>query len=87
MLVIVYSDTLRRGNEATCHVGSPIPSIILPHRVEVIQADGHELEKIIQLFTTDGGQRTIPVPDRRVVAWYGDTAKTIVAALQGWRDW
>jgi hypothetical protein len=70
----------------TAHVGSPI-SDFEPSEVLVVQADGHELEKIEELFTTDNGQKTIPIPDRRVVSWYGDMAKTIAAALPGWREW
>jgi hypothetical protein len=43
--------------------------------VVVVQADGHELE----LIASWSG---VPIPkDRRVVRWFGDTAKFIVANL------
>lgn len=88
MLHIVFSDALL----ITAHVGSPLPEYE-PHMVETLQADGHELEKIVELFTTPFKSAstpevcTIPLPNRRVVCWYGDMAKTIASALQGWREW
>lgn len=58
------------------HVGqaSPIASVSLP-RVLDIQADGDELAYIMNRF------KNIPVSPGRVVCWFGDHAKFIVANL------
>lgn len=64
------------------HVGSELPKVDI-NQIDYIQADGDELFHIIQLFkfrSTD--TFTIPIPfDKRVVKWYGDIAKTIIANL------
>ncbi|MFA6309594.1 MAG: hypothetical protein WC677_07675 [Clostridia bacterium] len=67
------------------HVGGDDVAVAirrLAPRVNLIQADGYELNHIRRRFTvlTDSvGVVTIPIPDRAVAVWFGDIAKTIVA--------
>lgn len=53
--------------------------------IQYIQADGDELEHIVIEFTLISNTYaniTIPLPKtKRVVKWYGDIAKTIIANL------
>lgn len=68
----------------------PIPKDII-NNIDYIQADGQELEQIIKIFTYRSFKGisndysnclAIPIPNnQRVVIWYGDLAKTIVANL------
>lgn len=54
--------------------------------IDFIQADGDELVAIREMFTvpiTDTiNQLTIPFPNKRVVRWYGDLARTIYQNLR-----
>lgn len=58
------------------HIGEDFPPDFKPLEVLYVQADGDELLFIHRLFLNDGGP-TIPFPNKRVVRWYGDIAKTI----------
>jgi hypothetical protein len=79
--------TYENKEEREWHVGQVSPDGW--RRVSHIQADGHELEHIVDRYQC-GGQRgnaqthcySIPMPmNRRVVRWCGDIAKIIVANL------
>lgn len=66
------------------HVGTPFPSDIAKFAMQKttleLQADGDELEHIKRVFSL-GGTYTIPMPQKRVVRWYGDIARTIIGNL------
>jgi hypothetical protein len=81
MLYIVRKDL----PQIKWHVGDPIGANIAQDVIE-IQADGHELEHIKNTFFDIEYQGnptyTIPMPrNKRVVNWFGSTAKTILANL------
>lgn len=79
---------LKSGKELIWHVGGKPYSPPEPNQVVEIQADGHELAKIVELFSHGHNVPTIPVPNYRpVVNWYGDLAKTIYAAIRQWSEW
>ena len=67
------------GKERTWHVGQPSP---ISHSeaadVDEIQADGDELEHIVDMFPIN---RSLPIPRGRVVRWFGDHAKLIAGNL------
>lgn len=78
------------GNDRVWNTGQEPPLIFNEiEAVKVIQADGDELDKILTLFGAGYHKQhvqdvnfTIPVPfGRRVVAWHGDIAKTIISNL------
>ena len=51
-------------------------------KVYMIQADGDELEHIKKMFSgNEWHGYTIPLPDKRVVRWVGDLARTILVNL------
>jgi hypothetical protein len=99
MLVIF----LRDGQDLGWHVDIKLPDLISEdgkypmvtelENVYAIQADGHELEHIINRFTTrvaghEGANEigylrmpTIPISDLPVQRWYGDLARTILLNL------
>lgn len=65
------------------HIGdkSPIPMRGI-HMITDIHADGHELDHIQSKFYCATNKIvTIPLANTRVMSWYGDIAKTIVANL------
>jgi len=55
------------------HIGKPEPTI--SHEILYVCADGDELEKIRAEITG------IPMSTKRVVTWFGDDARFIVANL------
>ena len=64
---------------ASWHVGTFAPPThdgVDVHEVVSVSADGHELEKIRAEITG------IPMSKKRLVTWYGDDAKFIVANLK-----
>lgn len=64
------------GSEIHWHRGESLPSDLNIHQVVEVQADGEELEMILLR------QENLPVPNRgRVMRWFGDHAKFIVANL------
>jgi hypothetical protein len=71
---------LNGNKERIWHVGNPSP---ISHKeaaeVTEVQADGDELDHITyDIFLTN---KSIPIPNRRVVRWFGDHAKLIAANL------
>ena len=65
------------GRELSAHVGDRMSSELECMEPRMIQADGHELQAIMDMFGT-----TIPYPKGpRVVRWYGDFAKSIHYAM------
>lgn len=73
------SDDKDDCHASTWHVGGkPLDNTADPDKTIMVQADGHELEAICNQFTglPKGGVR------QRVVKWYGDMAKFIVANLR-----
>jgi hypothetical protein len=82
MLSVILSD----NQEFTWHVGEKVPEIwqakenVFPRppkrEVVEIQADGHELERVIETCTN------IPLTHGRVVRWFGDHAKFIFHNLK-----
>ena len=66
------------------HVGTPFQNELAKFTsaksVLELQADGDELEHIKRLFSL-GGTYSIPMPQKRVVRWYGDIARTIIGNL------
>jgi len=83
--------THKHGYILEWHIGQPIPinyrdiktGSTIPFRTDTIseiQADGDELEKIQELFSSKPDYKdgvltyTIPMPDIRVVNWFGDIA-------------
>lgn len=78
-LDIVFHD----GHELTWHIGQKLP-IFSTKQIDAIshiQADGDELQHIMNLFSIDG-VFTIPMPKvGRVIRWFGDIAKTIIANI------
>ena len=65
-----------RGLPVTWHVGQPVPVMYAEvHQVQEIQADGAELEIILKICSN------VPSHDGRVVRWFGDHAKFIIASL------
>lgn len=100
MLVIFTTD----GHEITWHVGEPVPEMWGKDkkrhngldRISFLQADGHELEHITKVFTTQQtvhappGEEpasikmdvpSLPMPSKSVCRWSGDLAKTIYLNL------
>lgn len=90
-LYIVSAD----GREREWHIGETAP---LPYEkmkdVEEIQADGHELERIKQVFAVtkivchelswprhEVIGYSIPVPSTASARWFGDIARTICANI------
>jgi len=67
------------GPVRTWYIGQKTELLQEDHEINrtlAIQADGNELEYILRKFTN------IPmVVDKRVMTWYGDTAKFIVKHL------
>lgn len=70
---MLYIDT--KNNSFTHYVGMPLTDYIKIDQIVSIQADNTELEKIRREVSG------IPMVDRRVVSWYGDHAKFIVANI------
>jgi hypothetical protein len=68
----------------TWYVGEKLPYTFTSGGTERfvtnVQADGDELEWLQREFT-HSDTCTIPMPRSRVVQWYGDIAKSIVAAI------
>jgi hypothetical protein len=62
---------LRETSQEWIEVHLPLPKMSHPVRIVAIQADGHELEHIRELF------KNIPMTDKRVVSWHGETANFI----------
>jgi len=100
MLTINTTD----GHAIEWHVGEPVPEMWGRsknfdkglQRISFIQADGHELEHIVKLFTSklkvfppagegptsvDFEFPSIPIPNKPVCRWYGSIAKTIFLNL------
>lgn len=76
-LYIVFDD----GKETTWHIGQAGFNAKTICGVEYIQADGHELQHITDMFCI-GGNYSIPMPKKgRVIQWFGDIAKTILANI------
>jgi len=72
-LFVILSD----GHVSEQHVGKKAEfssRVIL--KVEEVQADGHELDWVMQWF-----DESIPCHKGRVMNWYGDTAKMIAKSL------
>ncbi len=71
------SITFNTGASTEWHVGeeNPIGYHEVPN-VREIQADGHELEHIENMFTKGGS-----LPKGRVIRIFGDLARTIVGNL------
>lgn len=66
--------TFKNGRERLWHIGSPTPTT--DQEVVEVQADGDELEYVINRF------KNIPYPShQRVVKWHGDLAKLIANNL------
>jgi DNA-binding IclR family transcriptional regulator len=70
------------------NVGQPSPIIDTAiSTITYIQADGDELELILNSFCTNphanhtSRHYTIPVAKERVMKWYGDIARTIIANI------
>lgn len=73
------------GTHRTWNIGQEIPlKIEEVEAISYIQADGHELEIISQLFCTNpkahpkDKKYTIPMPNKGIVKWFGDIARTII---------
>ena len=58
------------------HLGEDLSLNEPTTEIEVIQADGHELNEILRQF-----EQTIPRSRTRSQQWYGDIAKCIIANL------
>ncbi len=92
---MAYYAVMKSGTEHQWHTQNEVPEMIYRNieNVEMLQADGHELQHIIDQY----GYKTqakygigdtvtfcysIPMPKNvQVVRWYGDIAKTIIANL------
>lgn len=76
----MYIATYTNDTNKTFHVGDKIKNeedeICRLFDVKWIQADGHELEAIRDMFSYAHGH-TIPMPHGQVGRWYGDIARTI----------
>ena len=95
MLTITYDG----GACVEWHVGEKMPKLLGPDRfmldeqnvcrITQLQADGHELERIKEMFVVHlldaGNTYTIPMPNTQVCRWYGDFARTIYLSLYDWK--
>lgn len=82
MLAIKFKDS--EGFEEEWHIGEPCPiGIDSIEDVSMIQADGHELQHILdQYYSLETSNSTIPSIQRvRVMRWCGSIAQTIIANL------
>lgn len=79
-----------KNGEYNWHIGDKAKPVSLNKlsEVELIQADGHELDRIRDIFSKrhiigDAVTKTytIPMPIKDVVVWYGDIARTIIANI------
>lgn len=74
-----------RPTEYTWHVGQRLPDGIEIDRITEVQADGDELEHVIQrsqnLPTSFESDCAINKRPSRVQRWFGDAAKWIVANI------
>lgn len=64
-----------KTKEIEWHVGGRKPDV-LPSRILELQADGHELMKIQEIFG-----ESVPMPKVRVAQWFGHIAATIFMNL------
>ncbi len=72
-----YVVTFNYGHTEEWHVQDKCPVAYNDVQfVRELQADGHEAEKIKEIFG-----ESIPMPNTYVKRWIGDFAKTIVANL------
>jgi hypothetical protein len=68
----------KTNSEVECHIGDANQAdLIEPCNVEIVQADGQELELMRSMFGD-----TIPDSHQRIQYWYGDTAKAVAAAFK-----
>lgn len=72
---MLYIDITKKQNQTTVskswHVGNPAIYVSSHQDVESVQADGHELQKILRMC------KNIPTTDASVMVWFGDHAKFI----------
>lgn len=82
-MLVIWSKGYRSETlvQSTWYVGDTKPDIYTCNNIEIIQADGHELNHIQNQYANTGAYN-IPMPSNtQVIAWYGDIAKTIIRNL------